>query len=217
MEASDEQHEPSISVWGRQSEEPLKHFEWFHAFLMLGPGRSLLGAYNAFRAKSAEKSQQVVTPAISVSKAWHDACEKWRWRERAAAWDAEQRQKTQEEYERRWAERQKEVQEETWADYVALRDKARLMVKFPLQRVTSSADGKTTIVKPAGWSFDTLVRMMKTKDDMARLACGLETQRVKLEVDELDEATAITAAIAALESLGFRVEPPQGETGGSAQ
>jgi hypothetical protein len=53
---------------------------------LAGPGRSLLGAVNG------ERRRKGRSPARSTLQAWAASARRWRWRERAEAWDECQRQ-----------------------------------------------------------------------------------------------------------------------------
>ncbi len=68
-------------------DEPPRWFARYEAFRLLGPNRSVLAVYNAGREK-ASKGKSHTFPS-----SWGKAAEKWRWRERAVAWDASERQR----------------------------------------------------------------------------------------------------------------------------
>jgi hypothetical protein len=68
---------------GREPAEPLTWFERFTAYVLLGTRRSVLGAYNAEKAREGPRK-----PAASAPRSWKSAASAWRWRERAGAWDA---------------------------------------------------------------------------------------------------------------------------------
>lgn len=68
--------------WEQQLGEKALWFGRFHDFLMAGPDRTLLGVYNAWKVSKGKKKSR------SPAKTWRDACERWKWRERAEAYDA---------------------------------------------------------------------------------------------------------------------------------
>jgi hypothetical protein len=70
--------------WDRQSDEPHNWYCRFEEFRRRGPGRSLLSVYNAERVKAGKGK------SASPPSSWGKAAQRWRWRERAEAWDAEQ-------------------------------------------------------------------------------------------------------------------------------
>ena len=77
-----------MDAWERQPEEPARWFYRFDVYYRpLGPERSLLAAYNAWRSDKGRER-----PTDSVSDAWRKRAEAWHWRERAEAWDEHERQ-----------------------------------------------------------------------------------------------------------------------------
>jgi hypothetical protein len=97
---------PRPEPWDRQPEEPSRWFARFERYRMAGSGRSLLGAVNG---EQAEKGGQRRT---KVSGAWDRAAARWRWRQRAEAWDDQQRDKARETHAQEVAEmNQRHIQE----------------------------------------------------------------------------------------------------------
>jgi hypothetical protein len=76
-------------LWDRQPDEPNRWFSRFERFRAAGPSRSLLGTMNS------ELSDKGAIPKAKVSGSWHRASIRWRWRERAEAWDAQERRRVQ--------------------------------------------------------------------------------------------------------------------------
>ena len=72
--------------WERQQGEPILWFGRFERYRILGTERNLLSVYNAWRAEVGKGGQKT-----SIPHAWDINCKRWDWRERAEAWDAEQR------------------------------------------------------------------------------------------------------------------------------
>lgn len=70
--------------WDRQAGEPARWFTRFSAFLALGPGRSLNAAARAEQVNGARVSEGAERRAAG---AWQRTAQRWRWRERAEAWD----------------------------------------------------------------------------------------------------------------------------------
>jgi hypothetical protein len=77
-----------IGIWERQPGEPNLWYARFEAFRLAGPGRSLLAAVNEHRQQRGRGRTR------SVPQAWASNAKRWRWRERAEAWDESQRQAT---------------------------------------------------------------------------------------------------------------------------
>ncbi len=146
----DVQHQSEIEdkPWERQPEEPLKHYEWFHAFLMLGPSRSVVGAFNAVQAKKGKEKQS------QAHGAWNAAAIKWHWKERVALWDAEQRRLEEEEF----AERRRKMKNRLFGIAEKMADKTEMMLAFPVATPQISPNGQTTI-EPGKWNFNTVPRL----------------------------------------------------------
>src|SRR5262245_8453686 len=74
-----------MAEYDQQPGEPALWFSRFERFRSMGPTRTMLGAVHH---EEAEKGGQ--KRSRKVPGAWDVAAERWRWRHRAAAWDAEQ-------------------------------------------------------------------------------------------------------------------------------
>lgn len=68
--------------WDRQPDEPALWFSRFDAYRLLGPKRSVTAAWNA---ETGVKVQGKEAPSN-----WYQSAKKWRWQERAEAWDAQE-------------------------------------------------------------------------------------------------------------------------------
>jgi len=84
-----------VKPWERQRDsdgrlEPRHWYERFTNFRLQGPDRSLLAVYRYWKAQGGAGARDVTY----VAKAWEQAAEKWRWQERARAWDAERTKRT---------------------------------------------------------------------------------------------------------------------------
>lgn len=69
--------------WDRQEGEPTLWFGRFERYRKMGNSRTMLGCV---RAEEADKGR--VEQSQKVPGAWNEACQTWRWRDRAEAWDA---------------------------------------------------------------------------------------------------------------------------------
>jgi hypothetical protein len=85
--------------WDRQVGEPARWFHRFEKYRLAGPERTLLGVFHQeFAAKngetqSGEKREKKCKRPSRVQRmpgSWPTAASRWRWKERAEAWDAEQ-------------------------------------------------------------------------------------------------------------------------------
>src|SRR5256885_844971 len=92
-----------INEWSRMPREPMIWFARFERFRLAGPRRSLLRAYNAER--------DTARKGATIPGAWHQAAERWCWRDRAEGWDAAQLAAEAEV----WTERRREQRESDWA------------------------------------------------------------------------------------------------------
>lgn len=90
-----------MADWDRQEGEPGNWFDRFERFRRMGPQRSLLAA------AAAEANERQKKFPGHASGAWRDAAERWRWKARAAAWDAEQTRLAREEEADSLAQRRK--------------------------------------------------------------------------------------------------------------
>ena len=125
--------------WEQQENESDRHFSWFHAFLSLGPSRTVVGAFNAFRARN---SQEPPTKAKFASGAWNDAVEKWKWRERAGAYDAQQRREDEERRARRRDEDARALDERARNIAAMLYERGEQRFRFIKPYAVTSEDGK---------------------------------------------------------------------------
>jgi len=73
--------------WERQPGEPNRWYARFERYRLAGPSRSLLGTV------SAEKAEQGQKIPNGIPGAWSRAAGQWRWRERAEAWDEQERRR----------------------------------------------------------------------------------------------------------------------------
>lgn len=100
---------------------------------------------------------------------WHAVFRKWRWEERAAAWDNEQRSLELE----KWKQRRQELREQEWEIAIAGINKSKTMLNFPLSRVTK--DNGQTIIEPARWSFRDAIAILVESSTLARKAAQMST------------------------------------------
>src|SRR5258705_4204690 len=72
---------PPPPLWERMPDEPSRWFARFEQYRLAGPSRSLLGVFNADKLARGQPKQRC------VSGAWAQAAQRWRWKDRADAWD----------------------------------------------------------------------------------------------------------------------------------
>jgi len=76
-----------VDAWERQAGEPNLWYGRFEVFRLLGPGRSIEAVFQAEGPAKVGKGQQKRRP----SRHWYRASQRWRWPERAEAWDGAER------------------------------------------------------------------------------------------------------------------------------
>jgi hypothetical protein len=81
---------PQPEPWDRMPGEPNRWFSRFERYRLVGSGRTLLGTVNAEKGQKGQKRQTVIPGA------WSRAAAQWRWKQRAEAWDEQERQKARE-------------------------------------------------------------------------------------------------------------------------
>jgi hypothetical protein len=92
--------------WERQTGEPNIWFARFESYRLAGPSRSIHGVLRSEKGAKGNKRRQ------SIPGAWSRAATRWRWRERAEAWDELERHKAREAHAQGIAEmNQRHVQE----------------------------------------------------------------------------------------------------------
>ncbi len=79
-----------MSDWDRQPGEPNRWFDRFTAWRLLGPMRSYAAVVRP--AVYARADALGEARPRQIERNWSSAAARWRWRERAEAWDEQQRQ-----------------------------------------------------------------------------------------------------------------------------
>jgi len=159
--------------WLKMNGEPNIWYERFSIFRRMGHTRSIIGALNKELATKGEEKQG------SIPGAWSKASKRWKWKERAEAWDDHQRAVD----EARWLKRRDELKQKEWELSEKLIDKAQQMLQFPLAATTredKTVDGKvtsTTVVKPTRWTMADAARILKTASELARMSADMPTNR----------------------------------------
>lgn len=162
------------------------------------PGESVEAhrAFLAYRDIEAGRTLEGARKALGKGAGYRRLCERWssrwRWVDRARAWDdhlRRERDGVAAEREREWERRRLDAMESAWEDAQVLRDRARRMMEFPLvaDRVEDTATGRVTVVEPARWTFDTLVRLVKVA---AELEAAVLAEALPRGDDGFDPATA---------------------------
>lgn len=163
--------------WDQLPDETAKNFAAFCGYRNLGPDRSLLKAYEIYKdIQPGQRSSKNIPPYFAQMSA------KFKWVERAKAWDANLEAIKAEEIEtaaaleaRRWAERYEKLREQEFEAGQQLIERAQEMLEYPLVRTETKADGQTVIVVPADWKPADVVAFLNTASKLARMAIGTHT------------------------------------------
>lgn len=190
-------NDEELKPWERQPREPNLWFDRFERYRLKGAQRTLLGTVR----QEAEESGRLKLPT-RVPGSWYTQFYKWRWRQRAEAWDAWRRQME----EQRWERRRRKVREEEWKLADDLIAKAKQMLAMPIVRTVreTSEDGQqvTTIVEPARWRQADVARFVELADKLRRLAAEMETERVNWRAEAesagIDPDMAYQQAVSAI-------------------
>jgi len=148
--------------WEQRPRESNKAFAAATIYFQLGAARSL------------PRVSQEYSRSVPLLKRWS---RRWRWVRRARAWDAhmaaiqaEALEARRAETARTWAEREEALRERKYDLAMKMLAKAEAMAAFPLAQVSQGEDGKTTVVKPAKWTFFSLARLAATGSALAQEA-----------------------------------------------
>lgn len=210
-----------LQVWERLPDEPGLWFSRFADFYLALPGsrRSMLQAYRNYRReKDIDKASNVSEIEILQKKAythvrsypeqWFVLSKLWRWKERALckdSWDRKQRSRERQQWLR-------ELEEEEWKASVALRDRAKEMMEYPIVTKSVSEDGQTVIIAPTRWAACDVARYWELSSRLGRMASGapektmetLEALRVLVDAGWLPD-TVIDETAEGLHHLRDRV------------
>jgi hypothetical protein len=79
-----------LPPWEQLQDEPARWYARFERFRLAGPARSVLATFNLEQSEKGRRKRRCVPGA------WAEAAKRWRWRERADAWDDDERRKARE-------------------------------------------------------------------------------------------------------------------------
>jgi len=181
------------NLWARLPNETEKAYRAFSAFLDAGPLREKIAIYRQLYGTPEAKS-----PAGYFS-AW---AKRFKWDERARAYDAHMDQIEREAREKaaakaaagREKERQKEIIEKGWELGQKIIQRVQEMLAAPVFRIDrnlsteTSDDGKTTtvnqqIIMPVNWRARDIATLAKVAVELSRLSADLPISSARIEVD----------------------------------
>ena len=155
-----------------------------------GPDAHVAGRLPARRGaqKGPERGPKGAQETSGHWKRWYRGHE---WRSRAEAYDAYLDEEKRRAEAQKWRKRGEDLVEEQYQLAVAMLEKARQMLNFPLVRQVVEQrddDGKPThiTIEPARWTFNSAARLAKIAVELGRLATGLPTkneQSVHFKID----------------------------------
>lgn len=196
-------HEP---IWQRQPGESEKCWKGFECWLQMD-----------LRVRTLKEVARVLGYNLATMRIWSA---KWSWERRSREYGAFLFSQAEDErlaqirrMERKRAARQEALEENLWADYELLQEKARAILRLPLVeeryvRDEVGPDGVTVQhiynVQPVRTTLAMGTQMLETGMKLAQSSLGMPTQRIAVEgsrprtnLDEMDEA-ALTEHIEAI-------------------
>jgi len=187
-------------VYERQEGESRQAFQAFVAYRDLGPRRTKDDAYREYASRNPRVAPEDNGPsrARHASGRWGEWAARWRWPERAVAWDdhldaearsAEEavvRRHAEELAEQRRAQRGQELELGS-----QLLTRAREMLSLPVVDVTTERDTATGRVTQhfhaAKWRLGDAAAIARIGVELRRLGLDMETSRAAVRVDIEDE------------------------------
>ena len=170
-------------IWQHQMGESARWYDRFHRYMLVGSRRSLIGIVRLERAEKGGKGRVLKVPGY-----WNRSFLKYRWRERAAAWDEYQRQINREV----WETHYKELRLSAWEmsqQHLARHDQ---MMKVPLFEQTMIRDDNghpvSVTIKPSRWNYKDILATSAAVVQLGGFAIG-----------------DVEAASQLLETLGYEV------------
>ena len=151
-------------IWEQQLQEKPKHYEWFVAYLQLGPKRNVTQAYNNWRIRE----RPDLRPKSAASATWHEASHTYNWRERAEAYDRYILEDSVNQIE----DQHKAIRVKQMELAHKMVNKASQMLDFPLASTTTK-DGKTT-VEPTEWGMRDAAALGESATRLSNFAAGVK-------------------------------------------
>lgn len=147
----------------------------------MGSDRSLLGAYNEWRARKS-KGKRDFAPG-----SWYKSEKDWNWQERAEAWDGAELERQAQLFQ----ERADDWRDGRFDDAEALRDKARKLLRLPVvTRTGKDGDGvsyKVEAVPPT--TLRAAAGILKTADELARITTRETLPRIETTITDDSQIT----------------------------
>jgi hypothetical protein len=179
-----------VNVWDRQPDEPTRWFERFHQFCLMGPGRTLMGCIHAEQERLGKEKKSTQIPG-----AWSEQAARWKWRERATAWD---------DYQRELARKEEEV---------TLRQRRRVHLA-QAQLVQDKAFERLKAIAPAELTVRDVLAYLEAGVRQELLARGApseitEERRRELPAEQVDDDTLARIAVEGSQDAATPSDDPQ--------
>ncbi len=170
-----------MSQWSRQPKEPIRWFTRFEIFRLMGPDRSILGAYREYLARKGDERH--LRSRLSRPTSWTKNSIKWHWQERAEVWDMEEHQKLLVLVAKDNADMLERHRQ--WGKLLQGVGGARLAL---IKRVEGK-DGKTKLV-PSKMRYSEARKFIKAGTDLERTASGFPTDILEVRALSDDQLLA---------------------------
>ncbi len=192
-EIVDEEQFSDTFLWEQWAGEEARWYEAFFTwYLLMGPTRSILGAFRRYKDSEAEEDGVPYDHSRpGLSRYWYVKAKKFDWEARADAWDAHNRQIEWE----KWEKRRKELRESEWVASEQLLTTAnehlskREQVSLPTSHPDDGKSGRVQMRSKAPLKPGDVVRYIEVGSKVGRAATDLgedPTINIKVSV-ELDE------------------------------
>jgi hypothetical protein len=153
--------------WNRQKGESNLWYGRFLVYRNMGSERQPLACFRLYLRQNGEYTK--AEKAKSWPGSWDRALIQYNWRDRAEAFDAEER-RVKEAHRKRYVE---QLDEEAHKIAVDALKKAKKMLDWPLARTEIEDNGKTHVLIPAGWNQNTAIRMLEKSHLVGLSALGI--------------------------------------------
>jgi hypothetical protein len=154
-------------LWEQLPGENATWYARFKGWLSQDKPRSMLAAYNG------ERARKGTSKALCLARNWQVAKDKYRWAERAAAWNIAEQERLDQEYEEL---RKFQVQREL-ARAAKLYDKGDELMELPVTKQVDEGEDGTVIVMPDHKAFKTAADLYAEARVNARTALGMDKKK----------------------------------------
>ena len=162
--------------WDRITDEPAQWYARFQKYLAAGPQRTFVDVYRGEPKRRTPKKRPKTVPA-----GWQTQIKKWRWKERAEAWDVEEADDQMASLEELRLKRRLlniEMRDSMF-------DQFKKMANYPLhETIAPGPDGGMVMIKPVKWDKEDVLKFAEAVERMGRLAEGESVSDINVTVRE---------------------------------